>query len=142
MRDTSHARHPTSLKRLLGRPVPIAALLATALLLAMATPAQAASSATPRRAALAAKTCFVKHGWWAGLADRGRTVNGTAPRKLNGYPFRPWYSVTFNEGPHYVPRSLRRWLGSRGKTYWRPIAMGLNRREKRIAAYCTRAAWR
>lgn len=121
----------------------IAALIAlSAAVLAIANPVQSAIYPTPRQAARAAKACFVKHGWWARLADRARTVHAKAPRKRGGPPYRPWYSVTFNEGPHYVPRSLRPWFDSRGKIYLRPIAMLLNKREKRVAAYCITAAWR
>jgi hypothetical protein len=109
------------------------ALIAT-VLIAIAVPAQAATNPTPRRAARAAKACFVNHGWWARLADRGKTVNAKAPRKLKGYPYRPWYSVTFNEGPHYV--------GTRGKTYAITLMMKLNSRERRLAGFCARAAWR
>jgi hypothetical protein len=87
----------------------------------------ATAATTPRGAALVARNCLRAHGWTATLADRGRTVNGRAPRKLASYPYRPWYSVAFYKTD---------------RVYANEIRMKLNRAEGRVATLCRKQALR
>jgi len=105
----------------------------SALLIAIAAAAifaGQAQAAPPSRseAARSARDCLRAHGWWAILADDGTTVNSRAPRKLAGYPYKPWYSVTF----YTVDFSPR----------YAEIRMKLNRSEAKVATLCRNSALR
>lgn len=82
-----------------------------------------AAAVTPHGQAVRTRDCLRAHGWTAVLTDRGATVNAKAPRKLVGYPGRPWYSVSFyDDGTGRVRSNENR--------------IRLNRAEGRLATRC------
>ena len=95
---------------------------ALAVLAALSVAPVASAASTPRDAALVTQSCLRAYGWDAVLVDRGVTVNAGALRKLSGYPYRPWYSVSFSK--------------SGGRVYSREVRMKINQYEGRIATAC------
>ncbi len=95
---------------------------ALAALVAVSLAPVASAASTPRDAALVTHSCLRAYGWDAVLVDRGVTVNAGALRKLSGFPYRPWYSVSFYK--------------SGGRVYSREVRMKINQHEGRIATAC------
>jgi len=83
-----------------------------------------AASPSPRQARLAAAACFKHQGWKLEKLNDEGWLTVFAPRNVNTLWGHPWYSIRFTRA------------GSQEMPY------GLNAREKRIAAFCRKAARR
>lgn len=105
--------------------------VAASLVSLLAAPAQAA--ATPSGAARATRDCLRAHGWWAVLADGGKTVDARAPRKRAGYPSKPWYSVAFNS---WTMSNERTGVVEERHTFPIEMRLKLNGAEGRVATVC------
>jgi hypothetical protein len=96
--------------------------LSLAALAALVFVGASSAAPTPRGAALVTRDCLSAHGWDAVLVDTGVTVNAGALRNLPGWPYRPWYSVSFSKRG--------------GRLYPVEVRVKLNQNESRIAAAC------
>ena len=104
------------------RPLPAMVVALAALFALSFAPVASAAATTPQGAALVTHSCLRAQGWDAVLVDRGVTVNAGALRKLSGWPYRPWYSVSFYK--------------SGGRVYPVEVRVKLNQHEGRIATAC------